>query len=174
MRQIDSMLDQLISKIQKLSLVTILVALVYLGYSYYDTQQFKNNPIPRSMQEQIDQKSKEIESIIQRVYNIDFQVPIHVSDKLPKQAFGITLMDRRGQIAIHLNKNVMRESFEYMIDDVLPHEYAHALLFRVQRGYAREGDGHSVEWQEVCLKLGGSRCDRFVNHDDVIREKLGM
>ncbi|MDY0121053.1 MAG: SprT-like domain-containing protein [Sulfurimonas sp.] len=168
------MLDRLLSKIQNLSLGVVFLALAYLTYNYYETQKFKNNPIPSSMQERIDQKAKEIEAIIQKVYNIDFEVPIYVSDKLPKQAFGITLMNKQNKIAIYLNKNVMRESFDYMIDDVLPHEYAHALLFRMQRGYAREGDGHSLEWQEICLKLGGSRCDRFVNHDDVIREKLGM
>jgi SprT protein len=166
------MLDQLLFKIQNFSLIIILCALVYLVYNYSDTQQFKNNPIPNYMQVKIDQKSQEIESIIKRVYKIDFHVPIYVSEKLPKHAFGITVMDKQNKIAIYLNKNVMRESFDYMIEDVLPHEYAHALLFRVQRAYAREGDGHSVEWQEVCLKLGGSRCDRFVNHDDVIREKL--
>ena len=126
------------------------------------------------MQEKIDQKAKEIESIIKKIYKIDFQAPIHISDKLPQKAFGITVMDKQSKIAIYLNKNVMRESFAYMIEDVLPHEYAHALLFRMQRGYARVGDGHSLEWQQMCKELGGSRCDRFVSHDDVILQKLGI
>lgn len=57
-----------------------------------------------------------------------------------------------------------------MINDVLPHEYAHALMF-VKRVFTDENGGHSKQWQNICIALEGINCNRFVDHDDVIMGK---
>ncbi len=33
-------------------------------------------------------------------------------------------------------------------------------------------DGHSKEWQEACEKLGGIKCEQYVNSHDVVMGKL--
>ncbi len=57
-----------------------------------------------------------------------------------------------------------------MIDSVLPHEYAHAIMF-ILGDFSRQNGGHSKKWQEICISLEGKKCDRFVNHNDIIIEK---
>ena len=39
-------------------------------------------------------------------------------------------------------------------------------------GKYSEGNGHSKKWQDMCKKLGGSRCDRYANTRDILREKV--
>ena len=54
-----------------------------------------------------------------------------------------------------------------MIKDVLPHEYAHALMF-VLGDFSNINGGHSLKWEQICKKLNGLKCDRFVNNHDII------
>ena len=56
---------------------------------------------------------------------------------------------------------------DYMIDDVLPHEYAHALMF-VTGNFSNENGGHTLKWQNMCIALEGLKCDRFVDHNDIV------
>jgi predicted SprT family Zn-dependent metalloprotease len=77
------------------------------------------------------------------------------------------------QIKIYLNKNRFKENEEYMIDDVMPHEYAHAIMFELGN-FSDENKGHPKKWQTICKKLNGLRCDRFVNHQDILIEKLNI
>ncbi|MCF6339896.1 MAG: hypothetical protein L3J10_03945 [Sulfurimonas sp.] len=65
----------------------------------------------------------------------------------------------------------MKESKEYILDSVLAHEYAHALMF--QQGYFQTGnDDHSPLWQQTCINLGGVNCEQYVNNHDIIMGKL--
>jgi len=60
-----------------------------------------------------------------------------------------------------------------VIEDVLPHEYAHALMFYTNN-FTKENAGHSILWQKYCKALNGLRCNRFVNHNDVIIGKTNF
>ena len=58
-----------------------------------------------------------------------------------------------------------------MINNVLPHEYAHALMF-VFGNITNKNGGHTKQWQNICLSLEGKKCDRFVKHIDIMMGKL--
>ena len=82
-----------------------------------------------------------------------------------------SLLIKNGEIRIYLNKKVMQESMDYMVDSVIAHEYAHALIFKLGMRDV-EKDGHSKEWQIACEKLGSSKCEQYVNSHDVVMGKL--
>ena len=108
---------------------------------------------------------------MQKNYGFAFKVPLIVTDKFKGRLYGLTAY-KNGEIAIYLNKKVMQESMDYMIDNVIAHEYAHAIIFKLgKRGYAKD-DGHSLEWQRACEKLGGLNCEKYVNSHDVVIDKL--
>jgi predicted SprT family Zn-dependent metalloprotease len=65
----------------------------------------------------------------------------------------------------------MQESLDYILSDVIIHEYAHALLFQLHKA-SNENDGHSKLWQDTCKKLGGKDCRRYVNQHEIIMSKL--
>ena len=76
-----------------------------------------------------------------------------------------------GEVSIYLNKKVMQESIDYMVDSVIAHEYAHALMFKLGH-ISKNTDGHSAQWREACVKLGGVNCGKYVSKEDVIMGKL--
>lgn len=158
-----------IQKLQYLFIAMITLALLYLSYNYYQAYRFKVDPLSAEIQAKIDAKEHEIHERILRHYHIDFKVPLIVSDKLPSNLYGLAVLQPQGQIKIYINKKRIRESLHYILDDVIAHEYAHALMF-----YFGRKEGHSKAWQETCLVLGGSRCDRFVNNKDIIYEKISF
>ncbi len=59
-----------------------------------------------------------------------------------------------------------------MIEYVLPHEYAHALMFHF-KDFTKVNGGHSKKWQQICLSIDGKKCDRFVEDNDILIEKIG-
>ncbi len=60
---------------------------------------------------------------------------------------------------------------EYMLDSVIAHEYAHALMFKL--GYIHsKNDGHSLKWKQACVNLGGVNCGQYVNSRDVVIGKI--
>lgn len=65
----------------------------------------------------------------------------------------------------------MQESMDYMVESVIAHEYAHALLFKLNRYHSKD-DGHSQEWQSTCVKLGGVDCQQYVDRDEIIMSKM--
>jgi len=88
---------------------------------------------------------------------------------MPSNLYGMASYDG-DSIKIYLNKKRLKESLDYVIEDVMPHEYAHAVVFykKLNRGK----NGHSLEWQKVCQKLEGIRCERFVKSHDIVMGKL--
>lgn len=151
--------------------VTIMVlALLLLAKNYYDDYKFKHNEIPKSYKDRIYNKKQEIMAKMKREYGYSIDVPIVVTDKFKNRLYGLTSYNS-GSITIYLNKNIMRESIDYMVESVIAHEYAHALMFK--RGYVDvEHNGHSNEWRSTCNKLGGLNCSQYVNSKDVIMGKL--
>ena len=108
---------------------------------------------------------------MQKHYGFAFKVPLLITDKISGKLYGVTSYEKDGTIKIYLNKKVMKESMEYMINNVIAHEYAHALLFK-QRKYTNYKDGHSPLWEQACKNLGAHNCERYVNHNDVVLGKL--
>ena len=148
----------------------IVISLLVLALNYYSSYSFKNNDIPDSYKELISNKEKEILRLMQKNYNMTLKVPIIVTDKFKGRLYGLTSYEN-GKIKIYLNKKVMKESMDYMVNSVIAHEYAHALIFK--RGHLREDDdGHSKEWQRVCTKLGGVDCRKYVNTNEIIMSKM--
>lgn len=104
-------------------------------------------------------------------YNISSSIPILISDKMPSKLYGAATYDTNKKTVIYLNKKQFQESSDYMIENVLPHEYAHAVMFKL--GFlTKKNGGHTLKWQQICRNLGGVKCDRFVNHEDILIGKL--
>ena len=164
-------MNPFIHKLQYAFLIVIFIAISVIAMNWYDDYRFEHNPVSESIKARIALKEEEIVGRIRHHYGIEFQAPIIITDKIPSRLYGLAAYDGQRDIRIFLNKKRMKESMDYIIADVLPHEYAHALMFRLG-SYATNSDGHSLAWQDACKKLGGSRCDRFVNHEDVIMGKI--
>ncbi len=148
----------------------ILIASLILGYNYYKSYSFKNNDIPDSYKKRIADKEQEVLQHMQRNFGFVFKVPLIVTDKFKGRLYGLTSY-RDGEIKVYLNKKVMQESMDYMIESVIAHEYAHALMFKL--GYLYENDdGHSKTWQQTCIKLGGKDCQKYVDRQEIIMSKM--
>jgi len=107
---------------------------------------------------------------MQESYGYAYKFPLIITDKFKGRLYGLTSF-QNGEIKIYLNKKVMQESMDYMVDSVVAHEYAHALLFK--QGYLHtKDDGHSKLWQQTCTKLGGVECQQYVDQQEIIMSKM--
>lgn len=156
--------------IKKLFLSIITIASLLLVYLWYSDYSFKKNPLNEKYLQKIEKKHLELRFLAKKHFNITRVFPIIVSDKISSKKFGMTSIDNRGRILIYLNKKRFKENDKYMIEDVFPHEYAHALMFTMGN-FSSQNSGHSKKWEYICKKLEGARCDRFVNNNDIIIEK---
>ena len=157
-------------KLEIAFLTLIVIAIAILGYNYYKSYSFKNNDIPDSYKQRILNKEEEVLQQMQKNYGYRIKFPLIVTDKFKGRLYGLTSYEN-GEIKIYLNKKVMQESMDYMIESVIAHEYAHALLFK--QGYLHSNDdGHSKLWQQTCTKLGGVDCQRYVDQQEIIMSKM--
>lgn len=153
--------------------ITFISIILLLFISYQDSQ-FKNNPLSIQTLTLLKQKEYHIRKLILQKYNLNVKIPIIISKELRNNLFGLTTYNQQtNKIQIFLNKKRFQETKQYMIDSVLPHEYAHALMF-VLKNYNTINKGHSKQWQEICLNLEGQKCDRFVKDNDIIMDKLNL
>lgn len=157
-------------KLQKLFLYITISATALLVYLWFQDYSFTNNPLSNKYQQRILQKEAQLKYLSYKHFKIKADFPIIISEKMNANRFGMATYSRDGKIAIHLNKKRFQESANYMINDVLPHEYAHAIMFYIG-DFTKENSGHSKRWQSICKKLDGKRCDRFVNQKDILIEK---
>ncbi|WP_226966463.1 SprT-like domain-containing protein [Sulfurimonas sediminis] len=139
-------------------------------FNAYKSYQFKHNPLPQTYINQIQAKEQDVLQHMQDNFGFIYRFPIIITDKVPGRLYGLTSYEN-GKIKIFLNKKVMQESMPYMISDVIPHEYAHALLFKLHQNVAGNG-GHSRLWQETCKSLGGKNCRRYVDQKEIIMSKM--
>ncbi len=162
----------------------MMVAVSVLGNNFYNSYQFNNNDIPDNYKQQIYDKEQEILQNMQSKFGFMFKVPLIVTDKLGDNLYGLTTY-KNGEVKIYLNKNVMHKSMDYMLDNIIAHEYAHAILFkresRDNRGAAKhyreksphsKECGHSKEWKDTCVKLGGDSCQQYVHQEEVSMFKM--
>ncbi|MEA3522114.1 MAG: SprT-like domain-containing protein [Campylobacterota bacterium] len=148
----------------------ILIAVAVLASNYYKSYSFKNNDIPDSYKQRIFNKEQEVLQHMKNNFGFTFKVPLIVTDKFKGKLYGLTSYEN-GEIKIYLNKKVMQESMDYMVDSVIAHEYAHALMFK--EGYIHtKDDGHSKLWQQTCTKLGGVDCQQYVDQKEIIMSKM--
>jgi len=157
-------------KMYKIFTAITIISTILLFYIINNVYTFKHSNLPDNTLLKLHQKEQHLKNLTMQKYNISINVPIIVSSKLPSNLFGIALYNDN-KIKILLNKNRFFENEEYMIDYVLPHEYAHALMF-VFNDFTKKNGGHTKRWQNICLNLGGKKCDRFVKDEDIIMGKL--
>ncbi len=156
--------------LEKAFLTIIVIALSLMAFNFYNSYTFKHNPVDKKTLQEINDKVNFIEQKIKVLYGVDIYVDLEVSDKLPARIYGVTF-EKNKKLHILLNKSVIKESLDLILDDVIAHEYAHAYL--LYKGYDQEKkDGHSKRWQKVCKKLGGTTCVRYVDREDVVKRKL--
>ena len=159
----------------KLNITFLSLTVLCLGLllnSSYKNYKFDNNPLSNEINKKIAMKKSEIRKLIKKRYKVEFNPSVIVTDKMSGKLFGMAAIDAN-EIKIYLNKKRFKESLNYMIEDVLPHEYAHALMFRFGN-FSSKNSGHTITWQKICKNLNGSRCDRFVNHNDILIDKTKL
>ena len=161
----------------------MIVAVSVLGNNFYNSYKFNNNDIPDSYKQQIYDKEQEILQKMQTKFGFMFKVPLIVTDKLGDNLYGLTTY-KNGEVKIYLNKNIMQERMDYMLNNIIAHEYAHAILFKRENRdngaaakHYREKNphskcGHTQEWKDTCIKLGGESCQQYINQDEIIKFKM--
>ena len=154
----------------KIFSTVVIISIISLIYISYNNNKFSENTLSIQTKTKLKQKEYHIRKLIIQKYNININIPIIISEKVPDNLFGLATYDKN-KITIILNKNRFQESEDYMIDYVLPHEYAHALMFKL-KDFTNKNSGHSKKWQQICLDLEGKKCDRFVKHNDIVMGKL--
>ncbi len=155
--------------LEKNFLLVILLAFSYLAYSWYQSNQFKTRPLSKTIQERIQKRQTEVLSLIREKYALVPNIPLIVSDEFHSNLYGLTAY-KEGKVMIYLNKKRFKESEDYMIAEVIPHEYAHAIVFVL--GQKSSQDGHTKSWQKICLELDGQDCERYVDNEEIIRQKM--
>jgi len=158
-------------KLEKIFILAIAAALGYLAYSLYQSYSFKNSPLSVEIQKRVKKKEAEVLGLIEQKFKLKADIPLVISDEFHSNLYGLTSY-KDARIAVYLNKKRFRESVDYMIDEVIPHEYAHAMVFML--GAKISQDGHTKLWQKVCLELGGKQCERYVNGEEIVRQKMGL
>jgi len=158
-------------KIQIIFFVISIIALIILFRNMYFSYSFKNNPLSDEYKILIIDEEQRVLKNMRKNLGYSYKFPIIITDKIPGKIYGLTSLEEDGSIKIYLNKKAMRESMDYIISDVIAHEYAHALLFK-SGDYKKQKDGHSNLWKKICTKLGGRKCEKYVNSHDVIMGKL--
>ncbi|WP_121627040.1 SprT-like domain-containing protein [Poseidonibacter antarcticus] len=162
-----------IQQLKKIFLIVVILSCFLLTYLWYDNYLFSTNPLSKEIQNKIYQKHQTLKYLTYKYFKIKKIFPIIVSDELDSSKFGMAVYSKDSKITIYLNKKRFKENEDYMINDVIPHEYAHAIMFQM-RDFSDENSGHSKKWQNICKKLEGLRCDRFVNHQDILIEKTNL
>ncbi len=161
----------------------IVFALLFVGalalvlYRWYDDYIFKKNPLSQKIISSLEQKRAEVLRLSLKRYSIDItDIPMLISDEINSNLYGFAQYiphgENRGKIRVVLNKKRLKESLDYVVEEVIAHEYAHAFMFRIGR-FSRD-DGHSKEWQDICFALGGKKCERYVDSYDIVMGKIGI
>ncbi|MGA1933095.1 SprT-like domain-containing protein [Arcobacter sp. YIC-464] len=161
-----------IKNLQKFFLFITISATALLVYLWYEDYTFLKKPLEEKYIQQLQQKHNELRYLTKLHFNITRTFPIIISDEMSDKRFGMAVYEK-GTIKIYLNKKRFQESSNYMINDVFPHEYAHAIMFHIG-DFAKQNSGHTKKWQNICKKLNGLRCERFVNHNDILIEKTKL
>jgi len=160
-------------KLQTTFIVVIIFSSFLLVYNFYNSYKFNNNELSNEIMNELSQKESIILNNIYNKYNINAKVPIIISNKMGNSLYGLATLDTKNEIKIYLNKKMFQESKDYMINNVLAHEYAHAMMF-IFGDKSRQKKGHSLKWVNICKKIGGVKCEQYVNSDDIVMAKRNI
>jgi predicted SprT family Zn-dependent metalloprotease len=106
-------------------------------------------------QQMVIDKCKEVVAKAKALYGIDME-RVTVAFDLKGRAAGMASM-RSGVYKVRFNRDMLtREAFDHVLNDTVPHEFAHILCFMDPR----HGKGHDAGWANVCKRLGGSGATR--------------
>lgn len=114
--------------------------------------------IEREIQELANQKVYEVYALAEQKFHRSFARPKIVWD-LKGRTAGIAryfgLNDHRN--AIRLNFDVLNANVEDFINDTIPHEVSHMIVFDI---YGTNIKPHGCEWKRIATELGssGNRC----------------
>ncbi len=140
-----------------------------LSVSFLVSNLLKEDPkIDVSTIRKLEAKSRYLDDVIKRKYFVHLHMPIYIKE-IPRSVWGYTLYDGNGPLAIYLNASVLRDNPNYVINHVLAHELAHAVEKAI---YKRKNRSHGKEWHEICQNISDGNCDRFVNDQFVVKEKI--
>jgi hypothetical protein len=162
-----------IQKLYRFFFALVIVSVLLLAYNWHKDYEFDTNPLSQKLEKQIFEKKQQTRQLLRVNFGFDLDVPLLVSEKLPSSLFGAAVFTQDEKIIIYLNKKRFKESSDYMIHHVIPHEYAHAVMFYL-KDFSKEQSGHSIKWQNICKKLNGIKCDRFVDNHDIIIGKTSF
>ena len=162
-----------IQKLYRFFFALVIVSVFLLAYNWHKDYEFDTNPLSQKLEKQIFEKKQQTRQLLRANFGFDLDVPLIVSEKLPSSLFGAAVFTQDEKIIIYLNKKRFKESSDYMIHHVIPHEYAHAVMFHL-KDFSKEQSGHSIKWQNICKKLNGIKCDRFVDNHDIIIGKTSF
>ena len=157
--------------LEKFFILSMLIAIGYLLYNWNQSRAFKNNPISQNIQNRVNSAEAKVLGLIRKKFNIDLDIPLIISDEFHSNLYGLTSYKDQ-EIKIYLNKKRFKESEDYMIEEVIPHEYAHAMVFVLGKNVS--GDGHTKIWQELCVELEGKNCVQYVDNEEIVRAKMGF
>lgn len=118
-----------IQKLKTLFLLILVIGSITLVYLWYEDYKFNNTSLDEKTLYEIKQKELELQNLTLKNFKLKTKFPIIISDKIPSKIYGMATVNKEGKIIIYLNKKRFQENKNYMINDVLPHEYAHALMF---------------------------------------------
>ncbi len=118
-----------IHKLYYFFLSLVIASGLLLVYNWYKSYEFDNNPLSQELTQQIFEKKQQTRQLLRANFGFDLDVPLIVSEKLPSSLFGAAVFTQDEKIIIYLNKKRFKESSDYMIHHVIPHEYAHAVMF---------------------------------------------
>lgn len=61
-----------------------------------------------------------------------------------------------GNLIIKLSVHYLEREFDWVMDEIIPHEVAHIIGFWLERNGAHGSYGHDERWQEIAKYLGSS------------------
>lgn len=158
-------------KLEKTFILSVGLALAYLIYSQSQSYAFKHSPLSEDTQARVQKKKVHTQTLMAQKFNITADIPLIISDEFHSSLYGLTSY-KNSKITIYLNKKRFKESTDYMIDEVIAHEYAHAMVFLL--GKKVSDDGHTKLWQKICVELEGRHCERYVDNEEIVRQKMGL
>ncbi|RXJ60732.1 SprT-like domain-containing protein [Candidatus Marinarcus aquaticus] len=151
----------------------VILSILLLGYHWYQDYHFDNHPLSTTLLQKIENKKLQTRQLMKKNLGFDLNVPLIVSDAMPAHLYGATAYTKHHRIVIYLNKKRFKESSEYMINHVIPHEYAHAVMF-YKGNFTNKKKGHGKEWQQICKQLNGIKCEQYVNEHDILLGKTSF
>jgi SprT protein len=161
---------KLISKLTNIIVFMITISIIGIIYNTIKADRLKNSDLSPQIEARIKQKIAYLDQKAYEYYGIRLNIPIKLIDDVPQRIWGMMVYTEQGPQKIVVNRVQLKESPNYIIENVLPHEWAHAIE-RILHG-TKDREGHGEAWLKICNQLSKNRCQRYVHTEKVATEKL--